>query len=107
MNLLENFAKKNNIPSGEFLRCSINFTFADKNERSEIHQDHDFPHKQLIIYLNESDKKATTVILDDDKKTVLKEIEPEQFKGVCFENKPHYLNYPKKGYRVICVYTFR
>ena len=63
--------------------------------------------KQLIIYLNQpQDTNSKTVVLDEDKETILKEIVPEQFKGVCFETKPHYLYYPRYGYRVICVYTF-
>ena len=108
LNMLESFAKKNDIPNGELLRCSINFTFPDKKDKSEIHQDHSFPHKQLIIYLNQpQDTNSKTVVLDEDKETILKEIVPEQFKGVCFENKPHYHYYPTSGYRAVCVYTFR
>ena len=106
--MLTSFAKKHNIPDGELLRCCVNFNFSDKLIKSDIHIDHDFPHNQLIIYLNQpQDTRSTTVILDDDNKTVLKEVEPEQFKGVCFENKPHYHYYPRIGYRAVCVYTFK
>ena len=106
--MLTSFAKKHNIPDGELLRCCVNFNFKDKNIKSDIHIDHKFTHKQLLIYLNQpQDTNSKTVILDDDKETILKEIVPEQFKGVCFENKPHYHYYPTSGYRAVCVYTFR
>ena len=82
--------------------------FFFSNIKSDIDIDHKFTHKQLIIYLNQpQDTNSKTVVLDEDKETILKEIVPEQFKGVCFENKPHYHHYPRVGYRAVCVYTFR
>ena len=32
---------------------------------------------------------------------------PEKYKGVCFENLPHYQVYPKFGDRIVCVFTFK
>ena len=106
MALLTKFCKKNNYELNEILRCSINFTFDNNSEKCGIHQDHDVPYHQLLIYLNDSDENSKTVVLDDDRKTVLKEIKPEAYKGVLFEGKPHYHYFPKKGYRIVCVYTF-
>ena len=106
--ILNTFLNKHKIKSVEFLRCSINLTFNVKNRKSPIHEDHNYPHKQLIIYMNEpDDNDCKTVILDSDEKTILKEVSPKKFKGVCFESKPHYMIYPKTGIRVICVMTFR
>ena len=67
--------------------------------------DHDFPHKQLIIYLNESD--GETVILDHKDK-IWKKIKPELYKAICFEGPiKHYATTPLKyNRRIICVLTF-
>ena len=106
--ILRTFCKKNNIAIKESLRIAVNFTYNNGAISCPIHLDHEFPHKQLLIYLNEPlDKQAKTVILDKDEKTILKEITPEQYKGVCFNDKPHYHYYPKIGERIVAVFTFR
>ena len=105
--ILISFCKKNNIKFTESLRIAVNFTYNNGAEFCPTHLDHEFPHKQLLIYLNDPlDKKTKTVILDDDEKTILKEVYPEKYKGICFENKPHYHHYPKIGERIVAVYTF-
>ena len=105
--MLKTFCKKNNIEFKESLRIAVNFTYNNGVDFCPTHLDHEFPHKQLLIYLNDPlDKKTKTVILDDDEKTILKEVYPEKYKGVCFENKPHYHYYPKIGERIVAVYTF-
>ena len=106
IHLLTKFCKKNNYKLDEMLRCAINFTFDNNTEKCGVHQDHDRPYHQLLIYLNEADENAKTIVLDDDEKTVLKEIKPEAFKGVLFDGKPHYHYFPKKGFRIVVVYTF-
>jgi|694.fasta_scaffold33071_10 hypothetical protein len=106
--MLETFCKKNNIVLNEIFRIAVNLTYPIGKEDSLIHIDHNFEHKQLIIYYNEPiDKDSNTVILNKDGKTILKEISPKKFKGVCFESNPHYLKYPKNGERVIGIFTFR
>lgn len=106
--ILESFCFKNDIKINELLRSTINLTFKVSDDKCIIHRDHDYDHKQLLVYLNDPiDTESKTVILDDDEKTILKEIKPKQFTGVCFENKPHYHYYPKQGYRIVAVYTFR
>jgi hypothetical protein len=84
----------------------INLTFNNGTKKCPIHQDHEYPHKQLIIYLNDADIDSKTIILDKKNK-VLKKITPEKYKGVCFENLHHYMIYPKKGERVVLVTTFK
>ncbi len=105
LNILKEFENKNNIKVNQLLRIAINLTFNFGKKNSFTHKDHEFDHKQLIIYLNDCDKNAKTVILNDDKK-IIKKITPEKFKGVLFDSCHHYMIYPKKGYRVIAVYTF-
>lgn len=103
--ILYEFCSKNNIKVNEILRCSINVTINNGLEKCAVHNDHDYPHSQLIVYLNNiNDKDSKTVILDNENKI---EISPKLFKGVLFDNKPHYHYFPKQGHRVVSVFTFR
>ena len=105
--MLMTFCEKNSIEYKETLRAAVNLTFPNGIEKCDVHQDHNYPHKQLLIYLNEvRDKNSKTVILDTDNKTILKEIVPEKYKGVCFSSMPHFHYFPKIGCRMVCVFTF-
>ena len=105
LKLLEEFQNKNKIKVNQLLRIAVNLTFNFGKKNSFTHKDHLFEHKQLIIYLNDCDKNSKTVILNENKK-IIKKITPKKFKGVLFDCCHHYMIYPKKGYRVIAVYTF-
>jgi hypothetical protein len=104
LNILNEFENKNKIKVNQLLRIAINLTFNFGKEKSFTHEDHEFKHRQLIVYLNDCDKDSKTVILNKNK--IIKKITPEKFKGVLFDSYPHYMIYPKKGYRIIAVYTF-
>ena len=107
-NMLFRFCNKNNITCTEVIRGAINLTYNNGNEKCSPHVDHKDYHKQLIIYLNDpKDKESHTVIMDKDKKNELKRIVPEKYKGVCFENLPHYQVYPRFGDRVVAIFTFK
>lgn len=103
LDFLKSFLNKNKIELNKLFRASVNCTFNINEKKSNTHIDHEFDHKQVIIYLNDSE--GETVILNDKNK-IIKKIKPEKFKGICFDKKPHYIIYPKKGRRVIAVYTF-
>ena len=103
--VFKSFVLKNNIEVKEVLRCAINLTFNTMEEKCPTHDDHDYPHKQFLMYLNDCfDKNAKTVILKNNEKL---EIVPEKFKAICFDSAPHYMIYPKKDIRVVLVVTFR
>ena len=106
LSLVHSFFDKFKINYKEILRLCINYTFNVGPEKCPIHQDHEFPHKQLLIYLNEADPLSKTVILDK-KNRILKKIVPKKYKGFCFNNLPHYHFYPTKGERIVLVATFR
>jgi hypothetical protein len=108
VDIFESFVLKNKIICNEILRCSVNLTYKTNSDKCPIHQDHDYSHKQLLVYLNDcKDKGAKTVLMDESETKVLKEIIPEKFKGVYFESCPHYMIYPSQDIRVVLVYTFR
>jgi len=104
VDVLNTFCKKNNIKYKEILRISYNLTFNNGSSKCDLHEDHTYPHKQLIVYLNNCDKKLYTVIKNKNKEI---KIEPNKFKGVCFESKPHYIFFPKKKERVVLIITFK
>jgi len=103
--LLDTFCKKHNITYTKIHRCAINVTFnLGNHSKCDVHEDHNFSHKQLIIYLNKA-KNGDTVILDKNKKP-FKIVEPEMFKGIMFESTPHYQHFPTQGIRIVSVTTF-
>lgn len=95
------------VQTKNILRIAINLTYNNGMEKCKIHEDHDYPHKQLLLCLNDPlDKNSKTIILDDDKETILKEVIPKKYTGIIFDNKPHYHFYPKQGHRIMFVATF-
>ena len=105
--IADEFLKKHNLEVKKYCRGSVNLTFNNGADKCPTHYDHDYDHHQLIIYANEpKDKDSKLVILDDDEKTILHEIEPTQYKGVLFNRKPHFHYYPKFGDRIAIIYTF-
>ena len=106
LRILKEFADATNIEVKDVYRISVNITFAGITESCPTHTDHPYPHKQLLIYLNDCDPKAETVVLSEDKSRVLHNISPEKYKGVCFGSSPHYMMFPKKGARIVAVFTF-
>ena len=107
INIINEFCEQQKIKIDSFYRMCVNLSFNNGCERSEIHRDHDFPHHQIIIILNNpQDKNAETVILDNKNK-IIKKIKPAQYQGICFDGKSHYVKIPKFGHRVALVATFK
>jgi hypothetical protein len=106
VNILTNFLNSVKIKLNFFTRISYNLTYNNGIEKCGTHADHDYNHNQIIIYLNDClDKNSKTIILGDNKK-IIKEIKPEQYKGVCFGSNLHYHFFPKEGARIVLVATF-
>tara|TARA_Y100001951_G_C11282755_1_gene266535 strand:+ start:1055 stop:1621 length:567 start_codon:yes stop_codon:yes gene_type:complete len=99
------FCDQNKIKVNRVFRAAINLSFNIGLKQCPSHVDHRFDHKQLIIYLNDCDKNAKTVLLTNDNK-ISDTITPEKYKGVLFKKCKHYLFYPKQGCRIIAIYTF-
>lgn len=104
--IFDTFCKKNNIKYKEILRACVNLTFWNGLDKCEIHRDHNYKHKQLLIYLNQPlDRNSYTVILDESGKKI-KMVKPKQFRGVCWDGNDHYHHFPKEGARIVAIYTF-
>jgi len=105
VNILTSFLDSVKEEYSFFTRIAINLTYNNGFEKSSIHRDHEYEHKQIIIYLNDCDKDSKTIILNDKEESI-KEITPEKYKGVCFGSNLHYHFFPKKGNRIILVATY-
>ncbi len=103
LDILNNFCKKIGEKPNFYTRIAYNITIPNKNKTCGVHLDHEYNHKQIIIYLNDS--SGDTFIVDKNN-NVLKKIPYKAGKGVCFENLPHYQEYPKFGARIALVATF-
>ena len=111
------FCKKHKIKFNVFTRASVNSISFNKKEINVPHVDHDFKHKVLMIYLN--DTEGDTIVFNkkyDDKNNlilskklpILRKINPEPYKIVCWDGDYyHAATYPKlKNRRVVFVSTF-
>jgi len=105
-NLFNSISKRCKFEYKQLLRIAINFTFNNGVKASDIHLDHPYFHKQLLIYLHADDKNSFTLFYDKDGKKVIKKIRPEPNTGVISHTHPHSHLTPQKGYRVVLVYTF-
>lgn len=103
--IFNSFCLNNQVSYREILRIAVNMTMHNGIAVSRAHTDHNFPHRQCLLYLNDSPTSLTT-ILEEDGKTVWKEIRAERFKAVCFPDRQHYVHLPREGRRVVVVYTF-
>lgn len=101
--ILDSFTKNNNIVYNVIHRIAINVTFNNGQVyKCPVHKDHNFNHKQLILYLNDS--SGDTMIETDSGDYI--PVMPEKYKGVCFNNVNHYHYFPVTGVRRIAVFTF-
>ena len=106
LDILYNFCNKIKEKPNFFLRINYNLSFNNGNKESRVHIDHKYYHKQIIIYLNDFDKKAGTHIYDDSESKIIKTLIPEKYKGFCFENLSHEAIHPDKHFRVVLTATF-
>lgn len=98
--LLLSITKKHNIDVKEIYRMAINVTFNNGSiKESLLHIDHPFPHKQLLLYCNDS--VGDTVI-----PSLNKSITPKENKAIIFDSVNHKLIFPENGIRIVCVFTF-
>jgi hypothetical protein len=90
----------NRIQFETFFRMAVNFTYNTK-VGSPKHEDHPFPHKNLLIYLS-SFTDGSTVVCDSEKiyKSEPKEDLPIVFSGL------HYNEPPSSGNRIVLIATF-
>lgn len=97
---------KRNCPSFNYLlRMSLNLTFYSDNEYGDIHVDHNFPHKNMIIYLNKFSNGST--FLFDNNYKVIEEIKGDYNTGCIFPGSLHAQGFCNTNQsRLILITTF-
>jgi hypothetical protein len=107
LKLIKELALKNNISINQFLRCSLNLSFHNKNDIGTIHVDHTVEHYNFIMYLEDT-KNAGTIIYDDDKVTEKYRSESKKFNYLIFPGFFHAQLFPSLDEkRIVLVATFR
>jgi len=110
--LYENFkdiflrvCKANDIEVNMILRACINRSFYITEKHGHIHQDHEFPHKQFIWYLNDFTDAPTYIF--DNKENIIKTTCVGKNKAVIFDNQFHAQGVCASGEtRIAVVFTF-
>jgi hypothetical protein len=101
--ILDQIFQHNKINLNCVFRINVNLTIPIPNaDSTKIHVDHEFPHKNLLIYLNNSDGNT---ILCDENDNDIDLSGPKEDKIILFEGK-HYHYLPSKSRRVVLVCTF-
>jgi hypothetical protein len=97
--VLQEIKELNQIKINSVIRVCFNMTLPIGNITSPPHYDHDFPHKNLLIYLNNSD--GDTVVCEQKEERY----SPIEDDIILFEGLHHH-EYPKINNRVVMVVTF-
>lgn len=96
------FCEENGVPFPRLSRSCINFTYPREGWFVDTHVDHDYPHLNVLFYLNESDGN-TRLYYDDGEIEV--EIEPKKNRVVVFDGCQHDLELPTKKERIVLICT--
>tara|TARA_B100000683_G_C12293640_1_gene475095 strand:- start:222 stop:773 length:552 start_codon:yes stop_codon:yes gene_type:complete len=104
--IFKDFCKENNIKWDRILRSAVNFTtHQPKDSECFIHRDHEFPHRNFLMYLNEWTSGETQFF--DDERRLIKIVHPQKYKAVVSDSELHTQGYcdPHQR-RVVLVVTF-
>ena len=94
----------NNIDVNLVVRINFNLTLPSPNNKPDKpHYDHEFPHKNMVVYFTNF-AGGETVVFEESDNTQEKYL-PEEDTGIIFEGK-HCFYYPTEGRRVVMVVTF-
>ena len=103
--ILLTFCKEHDIQVNNILRVGINCTLYDVNNNFGIHVDHNFPHYNFILYINEFTNGDTVIYYDNEQE--IYRIKPEKYKAVIFPGFKHAQESCSPGERrVVLVLTF-
>jgi hypothetical protein len=103
--IFENFCKMNDIKFSTIHRSNLNCSFYMPEQYGDIHIDHNYPHYNFILYLNDFSQGSTYLFNDDN--SILKEITASKYKAAVFDGLPHSQGFCAPGERrIVCVITF-
>ena len=97
--------KEHNVTYTKVLRAAINNVGHYPDLMGDIHNDHSFPHKNFILYLNDF-TGAPTYFFDDSKNLVYKST-PGRNRGIFFNGQFHASGFcAPYEHRIAMVFTF-
>ena len=112
LDIINNICQKHKIKIKRILRAQFNLTWKFKGVYSTPHFDHDFKHKNVIIYCNKFTKGSTYLFKetyrDKKPKTIMKEMKADKGKYFIFPGENfHAAGFPSKEgeLRIICIFT--
>lgn len=99
--------EENGIVVHKLYRLSFNLTFSDPSKHGDPHEDHPhFPHKIMLIYLNQFDD-GFTFLLDKKGEQILDKIVPAKDKFSVFDGGMHAQGFCRpQQHRLVLVATF-
>lgn len=105
-NIFKTFCYRKKITYNRILRSAINFTTHQPDDtEAYIHCDHDFPHKQFLMYLNNFDG-GSTFFYDNNEKVIYKST-PMKYNVIMSDGELHSQGYcAPQQYRVALVVTY-
>ena len=105
-NIFMDFCKEHDIKCNRILRSGVNFTTHQPSDSEYfIHRDHDFSHKNFLMYLNEWTGGGTQFF--DDEKKLIKTVGPQKYKAIVSDGELHTQEYcDAHQIRVVLVVTF-
>ncbi len=90
----------NDIEVKCLLRMNLNLVYPyHGRQETPVHVDHEYPHKNLIIYFTSAGGK---IIMPDIKES----FDPREDDVIMFESTPHYIELPRKEFRIALVTTY-
>ena len=88
----------NDIELNCIFRMNINLAYPQEGiQTTPSHVDHNFPHNNLLIYFTNAGGR--TIVEDAFH-------DPQEDDVISFEGKPHYMELPKKDFRIALVTTY-
>ena len=116
--IFSKFCNENSIEVKAVYSAAIHQTLPSDKVAQNFHVDFDFPHKLVIMYLNDEFEAGRTLVTDfiktDDLPVVTSDIldhvpiKAEKGKIICFDGlRYHAGEYPVDGRRLVCIFAFR
>lgn len=104
-NIFIKFCSDNNINFDKIYRANLNLTWHNGDQHTQPHLDHDFPHKNFIMYLTTCNNGKTLIWDNNFKNNIMSDCEKNV--AVTFDHLWHAHTYPIQGQkRVVFVVTY-
>jgi len=115
--LFINFCKNNSIKVNSVFGAAVHQTLPSSKVAQNFHVDFHFPHHVIIMYLTDDFEAGRTLVSDvfktQDLPMVTSDVlestgvKAEAGKILCFDGRRYHAGeYPVKGRRVVCIFTF-